>query len=84
MWEKPKSPAGDCPIALRATSALGFVVSQQEYSVRLQKKQDPQAIPDSPRCPPRPNLCTGLYRRTALFREGCVFSLPFAKPNEGI
>src|SRR5436190_19924768 len=44
MCEKPNNPAGECPIALRAISALGFEVSQQEYKVFWQKKQLPQAM----------------------------------------
>jgi hypothetical protein len=32
MWLKPNKPAGDCPIAFAAISALGLVRSQQEKS----------------------------------------------------
>ena len=44
MWEKPNSPAGECPIAFAATSALGLVVSQLENIVCSQNQQWPQAI----------------------------------------
>jgi hypothetical protein len=44
MCENPNSPAGECPITLRAISALGLVVSHAENSVRSQKKHDPHAI----------------------------------------
>ena len=42
--EKPNNPAGDWPIASRATSAFGFDVSQSENSVRLQYQQEPQEM----------------------------------------
>lgn len=44
MCEYPSSPAGECPIALRASSAFGFERSQRENSWRRQKKQSPQEM----------------------------------------
>src|SRR5829696_5028569 len=37
-------PHGDCPITAAAAAAFGLVLSQQEYSSRLQNQHSPQAM----------------------------------------
>ena len=44
MWEYPNKPAGDWPIVFRATSLLGFDVSQSENKLLSQNQQVPQDI----------------------------------------
>ena len=44
MWLKPKRPAGECPIALIAISALGLVRSQAENRPFRQNQHWPQLM----------------------------------------